>query len=270
MDYEKYRVSPGQEVVLSDFPTADDQGIDKGEGKKWFKQNIRQLGGLQERLFAEGTQSLLIVFQAMDTGGKDSTLRKLTGHLNPQGCAVHGFKAPSSEELAQDFLWRVHAHAPPAGHIAIFNRSHYEDVLIARVHRLSPAGLIEKRYGHINDFEKLLTDHGTRIVKIMLHISSDYQLERLRRRLRREDKHWKFNPADLEERKRWECYMRAYEEMLSQCSRDIAPWYVIPAETRWFRNLLVSQIVLDVMEDMAPQYPAPDFNIEDYPPESLV
>ncbi|MDZ7842445.1 MAG: PPK2 family polyphosphate kinase [Gammaproteobacteria bacterium] len=270
MDTEKYRVKPDQEVFLSEFPTADDQGIDKDEGKKSFEENIRRLEALQERLFAERTQSLLIVLQAMDTGGKDSTLRKLAGDLNPQGCGVYGFKAPSSEELSHDFLWRVHAHAPPAGHIAIFNRSHYEDVLIARVHGLAPAGLVDKRYGHINDFEKLLTDHGTRIVKLMLHISSDYQLERLRRRLRREDKHWKFNSEDLKERKHWDDYMSAYEIMLSRCSTDHAPWYVIPAEIRWFRNLLVSRIVLDVMEDMAPQYPEADFNIEDYPPESLV
>ncbi len=270
MEYDRYRVKPEQDVFLSDFPTADDQGIDKDEGKEWFKSNIRRLKDLQERLFAENAQSLLIVLQAMDTGGKDSTLRKLAGDLNPQGCRVYGFKAPSHEELSHDFLWRVHAHAPPAGHIAIFNRSHYEDVLIVRVHELAPAGLIDKRYGHINDFEKLLADHGTRIVKFMLNISSEYQLERLRRRLRHDDKHWKFNPGDLKEREHWNDYMRAYETMLSRCSTDHAPWYVIPAETRWFRNLLVSRIVLDIMEDMAPQYPEADFNIADYPPESLV
>lgn len=270
MDYDQYRIKPDQEVFLSDYATRDDQGIDKTKGKKLFKKNIGRLKGWQERLFAEGRQSLLIVLQAMDTGGKDSTLRKLAGDLNPQGCSVTGFKTPSREELSHDFLWRVHDHAPPAGHISIFNRSHYEDVLIVRVHGLAPAGLIEKRYGHINDFEQLLSDHGTRIVKFMLHISRDYQLERLRRRLRHDDKHWKFNPGDLPERKRWDEYMQAYEIMLSRCSTDHAPWYVIPAETRWFRNLLVSRIVLDTMESMAPEFPEADFNIEDYPPESLV
>lgn len=268
-DCEKYRVKPDQEVVLENFPTRDDQGIDKDEGKKRFKENVGRLKDWQERLFAEHRQSLLIVLQAMDTGGKDSTLRKLAGDLNPQGCGVFGFKAPSAEELSHDFLWRVHDHAPKAGHIAIFNRSHYEDVLVVRVHGLVPSALIDKRYGHINDFEKLLFDHGTRIVKFMLHISKDYQLERLRRRLRHPEKHWKFNPGDLKERKRWDQYMQAYEMMLARCSTEHAPWYVIPAETRWFRNLVVSQIVLDVMESMAPAFPEAGFNVEDYPPESL-
>lgn len=270
VDHETYRVKPDQEVVLSDFATRDDQGIDKDRGKKRFKKNIRKLKGFQERLFAEHKQSLLIVLQAMDTGGKDSTLRKLAGDLNPQGCTVTGFKAPTYEELSHDFLWRVHDHAPRAGHIGIFNRSHYEDVLVVRVHGLAPESVINSRYGHINDFERLLCDHGTRIVKFMLHISKDYQLERLRRRLRHPDKHWKFNPDDLKERDRWREYMRAYEIMLSRCSTELAPWYVIPAETRWFRNLVVSQVVLDTLKDMAPEFPEADFDIEDYPPESLV
>ncbi len=206
----------------------------------------------------------------MDTGGKDSTLRKVAGDLNPQGCTVTGFKAPTAEELSHDFLWRVHHHAPGAGHIGIFNRSHYEDVLVVRVHGLAPMPLIESRYGHINDFERTLVDRGTRILKFMLHISKEYQLERLRRRLSHPDKHWKFNPDDLKERQRWHDYMEAYEIMLSRCSTDDAPWYVIPAETRWFRNLVVSQIVLDAFKQMAPEFPKADFDIEDYPPESLV
>lgn len=270
LDYQSYQIKPNQNMVLSRFATCDDQGLDKDEARKHFKKIIRKLKDYQERLFAEHKQSLLIVLQAMDTGGKDSTLRKLTGDLNPQGCAVTGFKAPSREELSHDFLWRVHDHAPKAGHIAIFNRSHYEDVLIVRVHGLAPSSMIESRYGHINDFERVLFDHGTRIVKFMLHISKDYQLERLRRRLRHPDKHWKFNPDDLKEREHWDAYMRAYEVMLSRCSTDHAPWYVIPAETRWFRNLVVSQIVLDEFESMAPTFPKPDFELEDYPPESLV
>lgn len=269
-DTETYRVKPGRDISLTDFATRDHQGLDKDDGKKRFKHNARRLKAYQERLFAEHRQSLLIVLQAMDTGGKDSTLRKLTAKMNPQGCAVTGYKAPSREELAHDFLWRVHHHAPGAGHIAIFNRSHYEDVLVVRVHDLAPPSLIESRYRHINDFERLLFDHGTRVVKFMLHISRDYQLERLKRRLRREDKHWKFNPADLEERAHWDEYMDAYEVMLSRCSTDHAPWYVIPAERRWFRNLLVSQIVLDTLVSMAPEFPKADFDIADYPPESLV
>lgn len=270
VDTDTYRIKPDQEVVLSDFATRDDQGVDKNDGRKQVKKNTRKLNALQEKLFAEHKQSLLVVLQAMDTGGKDSTLRKLTRRLNPQGCAVTGFKVPSREEMSHDFLWRVHDKAPRAGHTSIFNRSHYEDVLVVRVRGLAPEPLIDKRYGHINDFEQLLSDHGTRVVKFMLHISKDYQLERLKRRLRHPDKHWKFNPADVEERKRWDDYMRAYEVMLSRCSTDHAPWYVIPAERRWFRNLVVSQVVLDTLQSMAPAFPEADFNIEDYPPESLV
>jgi PPK2 family polyphosphate:nucleotide phosphotransferase len=270
VDYQPYRVKPGQKVKLADFPARDDQGIEKEAGKKHFKKNVEKLPGFQERLFAERRQSLLIVLQAMDTGGKDSTLRKLAGDLNPQGCTVASFKAPSLEELSHDFLWRVHNRTPRSGYIGIFNRSHYEDVLIVRVHGLVPRRQIENRYGHINDFERLLTRHGTRILKFMLHISKDYQLERLRRRLRHPDKHWKFNPEDLKERQHWDEYMQAYEIMLSRCSTAHAPWYVIPAETRWFRNLLVSQIVLDTFKQMAPEFPQGDFKIEDYPPESLV
>lgn len=270
VDYDRYRIKPDQDVALARFCTRDNQGIDKDIGKKHFRKNILALKGFQERLFAEHSQSLLIVLQAMDTGGKDSTLRKLAGDLNPQGCVVTGFKAPSDEESSHDFLWRVHRHAPRAGCIGIFNRSHYEDVLVVRVHGLAPGPLIESRYGHINDFERMLADHGTRIVKLMLHVSKDYQLERLRRRLRHPDKHWKFNPDDLKERARWHEYMEAYEIMLSRCSTDYAPWYVIPAETRWFRNLVVSQIVLDMFKEMAPQFPQGGFNVEDYPPDSLV
>jgi len=270
LDCDAYRVKPGHRVSLADVATRDDQGIDKDTGKKRLKENIKALKALQEKLFAEHRQSLLIVLQAMDTGGKDSTLCKLAGDLNPQGCSVTGFKVPSREELAHDFLWRIHDHAPRAGYIAIFNRSHYEDVLVARVRSLAPASLIEQRYGHINDFERLLADHGTRILKFMLHISKGYQLERLRRRLRRDDKHWKFNPEDLKERKRWDEYMQAYGIMLSRCSTDHAPWYVIPAEKRWFRNLVVSQVVRDTLEDMAPAFPRAEFDIEDYPPESLI
>jgi PPK2 family polyphosphate:nucleotide phosphotransferase len=210
------------------------------------------------------------VLQAMDTAGKDSSIRELTDGLNPQGCRVWNFKAPSTEERAHDFLWRLHHRAPKKGMIAIFNRSHYEDVLIAKVKGLAPAALIEKRYGHINDFERLLADHGTRIVKVMLHVSKDYQLGRLKRRLERPDKHWKFDPGDLTERARWDDYMRAYETAISRCSTEHAPWYIVPAERRWFRDLVLTQLLRETLEEMAPQYPAPTFDPADYPPESLV
>ena len=267
-DYERYRAH--ETFRLADINPADTQGLNEDEAEEVFDANESTLDDWQERLYAEGKQSLLIVLQAMDAGGKDSTIRKVFEDLNPQGCRIWGFKAPSAEERAHDFLWRIHDHTPVKGNIVVFNRSHYEDVLIARVHGLAPPDLIEKRYGHINDFERMLADHGTRILKFMLHISKDYQLERFRRRLRRPDKHWKFNPADVEERKRWDEYMDAYQTALRRCSTPWAPWYVVPAEERWFRNLVISQIVRDALEDMNPQYPPPDFDPADYPPDSRV
>ena len=228
-----------------------------------------RLDELQQRLFAESKQALLLVLQGMDTSGKDNAIRRVIAPFNPMACRVTNFKAPSHAERARDFLWRVHARAPRKGSIGVFNRSHYEDVLVARVHGLAPPGLIEKRYGHINDFEKMLADHGTRIVKLMLHISKDYQLERLQRRLRRPDKHWKFFPEDLRDRERWNDYMDAYEIALRRCSTAYAPWYVIPAENRWLRNLIISQLLLDTLEDMDPQLPEPQFDPADYPPETI-
>lgn len=270
-DPSLYHVEPGTAFRLADRDPADTQGLtDKDAAKEHLKTLRDQLADWQERLYAEGEQSLLLVLQAMDTGGKDSTIRAVTEGINPQGCIVHGFKAPSSLEKAHDFLWRIHARAPAKGMIGIFNRSHYEDVLIVRVHGWASPGVLDRRYTHINHFERLLHDSGTRVVKVMLHISKDYQLERLRRRLRRPDKHWKFNPADLDERKRWDDYMAAYETALRRCSTDEAPWYVIPAENRWFRNLVIAQLLLDTLKDMNPQFPAPEFDPADYPPESLV
>ena len=273
VDLDRYRIAPGAAVALATRDPRDTQGLDGDDAKEAAKDqekaNIDAMQDLQERLYAESTRSVLLVLQAMDTAGKDSSIREVTDGLNPQGCRVWSFKAPSSEERAHDFLWRVHARAPKQGMIAIFNRSHYEDVLIAKVKSLAPEALIEKRYGHINDFERLLADHGTRIVKVMLHVSKGYQLERLKRRLERPDKHWKFNPADLAERERWDAYMRAYEVAMERCSTDYAPWYVVPAERRWFRDLVLTQLLRETLEDMDPQYPAPAFDPADYPPESL-
>ena len=268
-DYSRYRVAHDNSFRLSDLDPSDDQGMDEETADVLFERNTKELDELQERLYAEAKQSLLIVLQAMDAGGKDSTIRKVTRELNPQGVRVWSFKKPSLEERDHDFLWRVHAHVPRKGIITLFNRSHYEDVLIVRVHHLAPAKLIEQRYEHINDFERMLHDHGTRIVKIMLHISKAYQAERLRRRLERSDKHWKFNPADLDERAMWDDYMAAFERLLNNCSTPWAPWYVIPAETRWFRDLLVSQILVDTLTEMDPQYPAPTFDPSAYPPDSI-
>lgn len=270
IDYSRYLVQPGKPFSLASRVTSDTQGVDEEAAEKRVKKNRKKMAKLQERLFAEREQSLLIVLQAMDTAGKDSTIREVTKGINPQACRVTSFKAPTKRELEQDFLWRVHYHAPRKGYIGIFNRSHYEDVLIVRVHGWADPTVIEERYTHINNFEKLLTERGTRMIKIMLNVSKDYQLARLRRRLERPDKHWKFNPGDLKERAHWDDYMNAYEIALNRCSTEDAPWYVIPAEERWFRDLVITQLIVDTLEEMDPQFPEPDFNPAEYPPESLV
>ena len=273
IDLDRYRIAPGAEVRLAERDPADTQGLsekeDEDEADAQVEENVEACDALQERLYAEGRQSLLLVLQAMDAGGKDSTIRKVLGGLNPQGVRVWSFKAPTPEELAHDFLWRVHRRVPGAGYIGVFNRSHYEDVLVVRVHGLAPPEVVERRYGHIVAFERLLHDEGTRVVKVMLHVSKAYQLERFRNRLEKPDKHWKFNPADLEERARWDDYMSAFEVAIERTSTDFAPWYVVPAEERWFRDVVVSQLLRETLEDMDPQYPAPSFDPADYPPEAL-
>ena len=273
VDYTKYRVPGDGSFSLTDIDPGNTQGLVKERDKPETGKQLAELRGrldeLQQRLYAESKQSLLLVLQAMDTAGKDSVIRHVMAPLNPQGCRVTNFKAPNNAEQARDFLWRIHSHAPRKGSIGVFNRSHYEDVLIVRVYGWAPPELIEKRYGHINDFEKMLSDHGTRIVKVMLHVSKDYQRKRLRRRLRRPDKHWKFVPDDLRDRERWDDYMEAYHHVLRRCSTAYAPWYVIPAENRWFRNLVISRLLVDTLEDMDPRFPDPDFDPADYPPESI-
>ncbi len=266
---DPYRIRPGATVRLAERATDDDGGLTKGAGKGRLDENIDRLRELQERLYAEGQRSVLLVLQAMDAGGKDSTIEHVVGPLNPQGVRVASFKKPTTKELEHDFLWRVHQKAPNQGMIRVFNRSHYEDVLIVKVHGWAPPDVIGRRYGHIRHFEELLADAGTAVVKVMLHISKDYQLERFRRRLERPDKHWKFNPEDLEERELWADYERAFEVALEETSTEAAPWFVVPAETRWYRNLVVSQILLDTLEAMDPQYPPPAFDPADYPPGSI-
>lgn len=269
VDIDRYRIAPGASVRLSERSTDDDGGLDKDEGEDLLDDHIDRARDLQERLYAEGERAVLFVFQAMDAGGKDSTTEHVFGPMNPQGVRVASFKAPSTLEKSHDFLWRVHAKAPERGMIRVFNRSHYEDVLIVKVHGWAEPDVIERRYDHIRNFEALLADAGTRVVKVMLHISKDYQLERFRRRLERPDKHWKFNPGDLDERKRWDDYMAAFETAIERTSTEAAPWYVVPAETRWYRDLVVSQILVDTLEAMDPQYPEPDFDPADYPPGSI-
>ncbi|MEM1268493.1 MAG: polyphosphate kinase 2 family protein [Bacteroidota bacterium] len=266
--YAPYHVT--SPFKLASIDTSDTQGWKKEDAKVKRAQNREEIAELQERLYAEGKRSVLLVLQAMDAAGKDSTIESITRGVNPQGVHVTSFKAPSKEELAHDFLWRVHDHAPRKGTIGIFNRSHYEDVLIVKVKGFAPPALVEKRYGHISDFERLLADHGTRIVKVMLYASKDHQLERFRQRLEEPSKWWKFNPADLKERELWDQYMAAYETALNRTSTDYAPWYVVPAEKKWFRTLVVSQLLLDTLKQMNPKYPPPSFDPAEFPPDSLV
>ncbi|MEL6771574.1 MAG: polyphosphate kinase 2 family protein [Bacteroidota bacterium] len=271
IDLERYLIRPGEAVNLRARATNDTQGLtDSDEVDAQYDDHLDALDELQERLYAEGTRSLLVVFQAMDAGGKDSSIRKVFGPLNPQGVRVWSFKVPSKEEAEHDYLWRIHKRAPRSGYISVFNRSHYESVLVEKVLHLAPADRIAKRYAQINDFERLLASEGTTIVKVMLHISKAYQLERFKRRLRKPDKHWKFNPSDLDTRALWDDYMAAFDLALSRCSTAHAPWYVIPAEERWFRNLALTQLVRETLERMDPQYPPPEFDPAAYPPDSLV
>jgi PPK2 family polyphosphate:nucleotide phosphotransferase len=226
-----------------------------------LKRHRAKLFGLQERLFAEHKRSLLIVLQGMDTSGKDGTINHVIGGMNPQGVLITSFKQPSPEERRHGFLWRIRKRLPEDGDIGIFNRSHYEDVLIARVHELAKPAIIERRYSVINRFEKELVRGGTKIVKICLHISYDEQRRRLIDRLRDPDKNWKFKETDIDERAFWDDYQSAYSIALTQCSTDWAPWYVVPANDKDYRNWAISRLLIDLLEEMNPQYPHPKLDI---------
>lgn len=259
MNTKKYRVAEGGKLKLSAFRT--DQTGKGSEAEALARIDVRRpkLAALQERLYAEGTQSLLMVLQARDAGGKDGTIKHVLYGLNPQGVSVTSFKVPTPLELSHDFLWRVHAAVPAAGMMAVFNRSHYEDVLVTRVHGLIDQKEAVRRYEHIRAFEALLSAR-TRIVKLYLHVSEDEQKQRLQARLDDPQKRWKFNVGDLKEREHWDEYTRAYQNALAATSSKHAPWYVIPADHKWFRNDLIGQILQDTLEDMNPQFPEPDFD----------
>jgi PPK2 family polyphosphate:nucleotide phosphotransferase len=222
----------------------------------------RELSELQEALWAESRQSLLVVLQAMDAGGKDGVIKQVFGGVNPQGCRVTSFKAPSEEERAHDFLWRIHKAAPRAGEIGIFNRSHYEDVLIVRVHDLVPRKVWSKRYGSIEDFERHLASSGTTIVKFFLHISKEEQAERFRKRLAKPEKRWKFRPEDLAERQHWDEYQEAFEDALTKTSTAAAPWYVVPADHKWYRDWAVLSVLVATLQSMGPRFPEPDPSLD--------
>ena len=262
---DRYRVLPGTAVDLSEWDPDDLTAFagDKGEAKHLFADMVDRIAQLQHVMWAENKHSLLVVIQALDTGGKDSTIRSVFSGVNPQGVRVANFKAPNSVELDHDYLWRVHPHTPGKGQIAVFNRSHYEDVLIVRVLGLAPPERWQRRYGHITAFEKILTDEGTTVIKLYLHISKEEQAKRLQERLDTPEKQWKFNKADLDHRKLWDDYMEAFEAVLSKTSTENAPWYIIPANRKWYRNLLIGTIIVEALESLNMAFPEPEEGIAD-------
>jgi PPK2 family polyphosphate:nucleotide phosphotransferase len=241
-------VEPGTKVNLAKIDPAADGGLSKAEGVERTARLIGKLDDLQQELYAAGVHSVLVVLQGMDTSGKDGTIRKVFSGVNPQGCQVTSFKAPNEDELDHDFLWRIHRHTPAKGMLGVFNRSHYEDVLIVRVHDLVPRKVWKQRYQHINDFERLLVDNGTIVCKFFLHISKHEQEQRLIARQRDVEKAYKLSPADWKERDRWDDYMAAYEEALRRCSTAEAPWTIVPADRKWYRNLAIAEALVERLE----------------------
>lgn len=256
MDIQDFKVKPKTKFHLDEYdPDNTGKYNDKNEAQEDLQANIKRLKSLQDVLYAEGKHSLLIVLQAMDAGGKDGVIRHVMSGLNPQGVHVASFKVPTALELSHDYLWRIHQHTPGHGEISIFNRSHYEDVLVVRVHELVPDEVWRRRYNHINSFEQLLTDNGVTIIKFFLHISKEEQKKRLQSRLDDPEKRWKFSRGDLKERELWHLYMKAFEDALSRCSTENAPWYIVPANKKWYRNLVVSNILVHTLESLDMHYP---------------
>ncbi|HET9229780.1 MAG TPA: polyphosphate kinase 2 family protein [Vitreimonas sp.] len=259
------RIEPGAAAVLRDRDPGDDALFpDKDEAKEHVEACAKEIDALQDRLYAEQKRSLLVILQGIDTSGKDGTVRGVFNACGPLGVNVKAYGKPSELEMAHDYLWRVHVATPRAGMIGVFNRSHYEDVLVVRVRKFAPAAAIEQRYDQINAFEKHLVENGTTVLKFMLHISKDEQRERLQERLDDPAKHWKFNPGDLEDRELWDDFQRAYEIALERCSTPHAPWRVVPADKKWRRNAIIASIVKGTLEEMNPQYPKADWKPEDF------
>ncbi|MCU1370576.1 MAG: polyphosphate kinase [Ilumatobacteraceae bacterium] len=261
---ERWRVRPHKKLHLADIDPRSKAGApgNKAVTSGIVEGLVTQLGEWQTRLWAEGQRSVLMVLQAMDAGGKDGTIRKVFTGVNPQGVRVASFKAPTPDELAHDFLWRIHQQAPADGELGVFNRSHYEDVLIVRVNELAPEKVWRARYEHIRAFEENLAAAGTTVVKFFLHISPDEQAERLQARLDDPTKRWKFAAADLDVRKHWNAYQAAYEEAITETSTKTAPWYVIPADRKWYRNWAILQVLLAHMERLDPQFPPEEDGLE--------
>jgi PPK2 family polyphosphate:nucleotide phosphotransferase len=262
---KQYRVKPGSKVDLSKWDPNEKGSFNGGkkEGKEAIKQLNVRLEALQELLYAEHKHKVLVVLQAMDTGGKDGTIRHVFEGVNPQGVRVASFKVPTQEELDHDYLWRVHKQTPGKGEIVIFNRSHYEDVLVVRVHELVPEEVWSKRYDQINAFERTLAEEGTTILKFFLHIDLEEQKQRLQARLDEANKRWKFGKGDLKERKLWPKYTQAYEDVLSKTSTEWAPWTIVPANRKWYRNLVVATTMIEALEGLNMSYPQPEEGLDD-------
>ena len=260
---EDFLIKPNSKVNLRKIEADNtNDNITKIEANEELKKIHPELSNLQYKLHADRRHCLLIILQAMDAGGKDSSIRQVMRGFNPQGCKVKSFRVPTHEELEHDYLWRIHKNIPSRGEIGIFNRSHYEDVLVVRVHNLVPKSIWSKRYDQINEFERMLSENGTTILKFYLHISRDEQKKRFQKRIQNPNKHWKIDEADFEERKHWAAYVRAYEQVLEKCSTKWAPWYIIPSNQKWFRNLVLATIISKTLEDMKLRFPKPKLDIK--------
>jgi PPK2 family polyphosphate:nucleotide phosphotransferase len=261
----QFRIEPGKRALLVRRDPGDTRAFpDRDTAEKQMADDAKAIDKLQDRLYAEGKRALLVVLQGTDTSGKDGTIRRVFKEVGPLGVSVTAFRRPSELELAHDFLWRAHAAAPRRGTIGIFNRSHYEDVLVARVRKLAPAAEINTRYEQINAFEKILSQNGTRVLKFMLHISKKEQRKRLQARLDEPESRWKFSPDDLDDRKLWNQFIAAYELALDKCSTAWAPWHVIPADHKWARNAAIAAVVRQTLEQMKPRYPKPPWDPKDF------
>lgn len=260
--YERFRVTPGSKVNLKKFDASHKKLHDERDEAEQETVHLRQrIRELQYKLYAERKRSLLVCLQAPDAAGKDGTIRHVFRAMNPQGCTVTSFKVPTTEEAEHDFLWRCHKVAPRLGHIAVFNRSYYEEVLVQRVHNMVPKEVWSKRYDHINNFERLLHDSGTHVLKFYLHIDQEEQLDRFKKRLDKSHKQWKISESDYSERPYWDQYMEAFEDALSRCSTEHAPWFIIPANRKWFRNLVVARILVSALESFDMKFPEPTVDL---------
>jgi PPK2 family polyphosphate:nucleotide phosphotransferase len=260
VNIDRFRVEPGSKVRLDDIDPRSTAGFDgdKAAGRARAAELTTQLAALQALLYADARHRLLVVLQAPDAGGKDGVIRAVFEGVNPQGVAVTSFKKPTEDELAHDYLWRVHNQVPAAGHITIFNRSHYEDVLIVRVHGMVPEPRWRKRYGHIRAWEEMLYDEGTTVLKFYLHVSSEEQRRRLQERIDDPRKAWKFRAADLDERARWHDYRQAYEDAIAETARQHAPWFIIPADRNWYRNLVIGEVLVQTLQGLKLHFPPPE------------